>query len=173
MGVTIRKKDGKWFVFVSHDGQRKAKCIGENRAAAVQVKRVLEAKLALGDIGLFGESEPKMPTFGDYADLWLKDYARLVCKTSTIDGYESVLRQHLKPKFASKRLNEIKRNDIKGFISDLIAKELTRSSIRNSLSILRSIFNHAIEEICLNPIQQQTLGALLGQPRPRRSRESR
>ncbi len=87
-----------------------------------------------------------MPTFGDFADLWLKDHARLVCKTSTIDGYESVLRQHLRPSFASKRLNEIKRSDIKSLITDLIAKELTRSTVRNALSILRSIFNYAIEE---------------------------
>jgi hypothetical protein len=32
MGVSIRKKAGKWFVFVNHNGRRKAKCI---RAASV------------------------------------------------------------------------------------------------------------------------------------------
>jgi integrase len=146
VGVTVRKKDNQWYVFINHNGQRKAKCVGENRAAAVQVKRVLEAKLALGDIGVFGEAASQMPLFGEYADIWLKDHARLVCKASTIDGYESVLRQHLRPRFASKRLNEIKRSDIKSLITDLIAKELTRSTVRNALSILRSIFNHAIEE---------------------------
>jgi integrase len=146
VGVTIRKKDGKWFIFVNHNGQRKAKCIGENRAAAVQVKRVLEAKLALGDIGVFGEADSKLPMFGDYADLWLKDHARLVCKSSTIDGYDSVLRQHLRPKFSARRLSEINRNDIKSLISDLIAKGFTRSTVRNALSIMRGIFNHAIED---------------------------
>jgi len=146
VGVTVRKKDDQWYVFINHNGQRKAKCIGESRAAAVQVKRVLEAKLALGDIGVFGDADSHMPSFGDYADLWLKNHARLVCKTSTIDGYESVLRQHLRPRFAPNRLNEIKRNDIKGFIGDLVAKGLTRSTVRNALSILRGIFNSAIEE---------------------------
>jgi integrase len=146
MGVTIRKKQGKWFVFVNHNGQRKAKCIGESRAAAVQVKRVLEGKLALGDIGVFGETDPKMPLFGDYTDIWLRDHAKLVCKMSTIDGYESVLRQHLRPRFAARRLDDIKRNDIKGLISDLVAKELARSTVRNALSILRSVFNYAIED---------------------------
>ena len=146
MGVVIRKKAGQWYLFINHNGQRKAKCIGENRAAAVQVKRVLEAKLALGDIGVFGEADSKLPLFGDYADLWLKDHARLVCKTSTIDGYESVLRQHLRPRFSTCRLNEINRNHIKNMISELIAKGLTRSSVRNALSIMRGIFNHAIEE---------------------------
>ena len=146
MGISIRKKQGSWYVFINHHGQRKAKCIGESRAAAVQVRRVLEAKLALGDLGVFEEAESEMPFFGEFADLWLKDHARLVCKTSTISGYQSVLRKHLRPRFASKRLNEIKRNDIKGMINDLITKELTRSTVRNALSILRGIFNQAIED---------------------------
>lgn len=158
MGVTVRKRGNQWYVFINHNGQRKAKCIGENHAAAVQVKRVLEAKLALGDIGVFGDAGSKTPTFGDYADLWLKDHARLVCKRSTIDGYESVLRQHLRPRFESRHLNEINRSDIKSLITDLIARKLTRSSVRNALSIIRGIFNYAIEEGVLDSNPAGNLG---------------
>ena len=146
MGVNVRKKNGQWYVFINHHGQRKAKCIGENRAAAVQVKRVLETKLALGDIGVFGSGAPSVPRFGEYSESWLENHAKLSCKPSTIDGYESVLRQHIWPWFSSIRLNEIRRNDIKEFIGKLKAKELTRSTIRNAISILRGIFNQAIED---------------------------
>ena len=146
MGVTIRKKEGKWFVFVNHNGRRKAKCIGDSRAAAMQVKRILEAKLTLGEVGIFDESVPKIPIFGTYADRWLEDYAKLVCKKSTVDGYEGSLRQYLRPRFATKRLDAIKRNDIKELISEMISKELARATVRNALSVLRSIFNHAIED---------------------------
>jgi hypothetical protein len=52
MGVVLRKKDGAWYVFVNHMGIRKAKRIGTDRKAAEQVKRVLDAKLALGDLGV-------------------------------------------------------------------------------------------------------------------------
>jgi integrase len=146
MGVTIRKKDGRWYVFINHRGERRAKRIGESRAAAVQVKRALEAKLAMGDLGMFEKDAPKSPLFGAYADVWLKDHARLACKASTVDGYESVLKQHLRPRFANQPLNAIKRSEIKSLIADLVEKGLTRSSVRNALSILRGIFNHAIEE---------------------------
>lgn len=146
MGVTVRKKNNQWYVFINHNGQRKAKCIGENRAAAVQVKRALEAKLALGDIGVLSPGGSKVPVFGEYVDAWLKDHAKLVCKPSTIDGYESVLRQHLRPRFSSKRLDEIRRNEIKELIGHLVAKGLTRSTVRNAVSILRGIFNQAIED---------------------------
>ena len=99
-----------------------------------------------------------MPFFSEYADTWLKDHARLVCKPSTIDGYESVLRQHLRPKFSIRRLNEIRRNDIKDLISDLIGKGLTRSSVRNALSILRGILGQALEEGMLESNPAANLG---------------
>ena len=82
----------------------------------------------------------------------------MVCKKSTIDGYESVLRQHLRPKFVSRRLDEISRGDVKSLITDLIAKGLTRSSVRNALSIIRGIFNHAIEEGALESNPAANLG---------------
>jgi len=146
MGVTIRKEDGSWYVFVNHQGRRKAKRVGDSRAVAMQVKRALEAKLSLGDVGVFDDAEPPMPTFGDYADTWLKDYARLECKSSTADGYESVLRQYLRPRFSARQLSGIKRDDIKKLISDMIDKELSRCTVRNAISVLRGIFNQAIED---------------------------
>jgi integrase len=158
VGVVIRKKSGQWYVFVNHNGQRKAKCIGESRAAAVQVKRALEAKLALGDIGIFNAGAPSCPRFGDYSDTWVENHAKLSCKPSTIDGYESVLRQHIRPRFSSIRINEIRRNDIKEFIGQLLAKELTRSTIRNAISILRSIFNQAIEDELIESNPAANLG---------------
>ena len=51
MGVKIRKRGGKWYVFVNYHGRRKARCVGTSRQLAEQVKRQLEAKLALGDMG--------------------------------------------------------------------------------------------------------------------------
>ena len=157
MGVTIRKKGGKWFVFVNHQGRRKAKCVG-SKAAAEQVKRVLEAKLTLGELGMFSDHENQMPLFASYADQWMKDYARVECKTSTADGYESVLRQYLRPKFGAKRLAEIKRDDIKALINDLIGKGLSRNTIRNALCVIRGLFNQAIESGILESNPAARLG---------------
>jgi hypothetical protein len=144
MGVKIRNRDGKLYVFVNHNGHRKSKCVGSSRAAAEQVKRVLEAKLALGDIGIFAK-EASMPMFDGYGNQWLRDYARIECKTSTADGYERVLRQYLRPRFGTKRLDEIRRDDIKAMISDLISRDLSRNTIRNALCVIRGMFNQAIE----------------------------
>jgi integrase len=144
MGVKIRKRGGKWYVFVNDHGRRKAKCVGASRELAEQVRRQLEAKLALGDLALFDDGE-KMPLFGPYADRWVKDYARVECKTSTADGYEGVIEQYLRPRFGNRALDQIKRDDIKTMLNELIGKELSRNTVRNALCVIRGIFNEAIE----------------------------
>ena len=85
MGVKIKKRGGKWYVFVNYHGRRKAKCVGSSREVAEQVRRQLEAKLALGDLGVLSDS-PEEPTFATYAEKWLKTDA-LRCKPSTVDFY--------------------------------------------------------------------------------------
>jgi integrase len=145
MGVKVRKKGAKWYVLVDYQGRRKSKCIG-SREAAEQVRRQVEAKLALGDLSVLDTADDKKPNFNTYADGWLKDYARIECKTSTADGYEGVLDQYLRPRFGKKLLNEIRRDDVKTLISDLISRELSRNTIRNALCVIRGLFNYAIEE---------------------------
>ncbi|MGA8877970.1 MAG: phage integrase SAM-like domain-containing protein [Candidatus Korobacteraceae bacterium] len=145
MGVKIRKLRGKCYLVIDYRGKRKTRVIGTDRKIAEEVRRQVEAKLALGDIGILGSDQRAMPTFGAYADEWLKDYARVECKTSTADGYEGVLRQYLRPRFATKRLDEVKRDDIKTLINDLIAEELSRNTIRNALCVIRGMLNQAIE----------------------------
>jgi hypothetical protein len=144
MGVKIRKRGGKWYLFVNYHGRRKAKCVGASRELAEQVRRQLEAKLALGDLAVFANDE-KSQNFGSYADKWLKDYARVECKTSTADGYQGVVEQYLRPRFGNRALDQIKRDDIKAMINELVAKDLSRNTVRNALCVIRGIFNEAIE----------------------------
>ena len=145
MGVKLKRYKGKWYLFIDHSGKRKAKCLGTDRKLAEAIKRQVEAKLVLGDIGVLSVEEQKLPTFGEFADSWLKDYARIECKTSTADGYEGVLRQYLRPRFGTERLDEITRDEIKVMINELIAKNLSRNTIRNALCVIRGMFNQAIE----------------------------
>jgi integrase len=171
MGVKVRKRHGKWYVFIDYHGRRKAKCIGPSRAAAEQVKHVLEAKLALGDLGVLAEGEDKPPTFGEYARRWQKEYADVHCKPSTARKHEEVLRLHLLPVFERIRLSEITRDRLKQLIAQLVTKPkisrkraaegepeatvetLSRNSIRLILSTLRVILSQAVEDgiIAANP----------------------
>ncbi len=109
MGVKIKKRGGKWYVFVNYHGRRKAKCVGSSRDVAEKVQRQLEARLALGDLGFFA-GDAKVPTFGEYATRWMREHANLHCKPSTIRGYTSVLKLHLRPRFESVHLDRLSRH---------------------------------------------------------------
>jgi len=56
-----------------------------------------------------------------------------------------VIEQYLRPRFGNRALGQIKRDDIKAMINDLVAKDLSRNTVRNALCVIRGIFNDAIE----------------------------
>jgi len=144
MGVKIRKRGGKWYVFVNYHGRRKAKCVGASRELAEQVRRQLEAKLALGDLGFLQDDESI--TFGKYADRWLKQHAELHCKLSTVNGYKAVLRLHVRPQFENVSVSRISRDDVKELFAGLSKKGLSTNTLKNALIVLRVILNSAVED---------------------------
>jgi len=156
MGVKVRKKGDKWYVFVDYHGRRKAKCVG-TRQAAEQVKRKIEAKLALGEFGILTK-ETIVPSFKDYAEKWLKEYAGVECKDSTKYGYERVLETYLKPQFGSRKLNEIERTEIKSLLASLSERGLARGTISNVLAVIRGVFNYAVDDEILDVNPASGLG---------------
>src|SRR2546430_445339 len=114
MGVRLRQKDGKWYVFINHQGRRKAKCVGDKRAAE-EVRRKLEAKLTLGDFKL--DEPPPLPSFAIYAERWLRTYAHIHCRETTAENYRRLLRHHVLPLIGEKRHDEVTREDIKAIIA--------------------------------------------------------
>ena len=143
MGVKIRKRGGKWYVFVNYHGRRKAKCVGSSRLLAEQVKRQLEAKLALGDLGFLSDSAEE-PTFGTFAENWLKTDA-LRCKPSTVDFYRDYQGRYVLPRFGPKKITAITRDEIKTFMAELTEKGLAKNTIRLAIATLRVVLSAAVE----------------------------
>jgi integrase len=164
MGVKVRQKDGKWYVFINHQGKRKAKCVGDSKKAAEEVKRKLEAKLTLGEFSL-DEARSSAPIFDEYAERWLATYAKHNCKESTYARYAGVVRKHLRPAFGAKPLTEITRDDIKGLIyQKRETADLSPSSIRQILAPLREMLNHAVEDSLMTNNPASRVGRFIQQP---------
>ena len=56
MGVKVRERpqeSGIWWVFIDHQGNRKSKKIGKDKKLANDVAKKIEARLVLGDTGIF------------------------------------------------------------------------------------------------------------------------
>jgi integrase len=162
MGVKIRQKDGKWYVFINHHGRRKAKCVGDSKRAAEEVKRKLEAKLTLGDVGLL-DAAPQAVVFGDYAEQWLAHYVTVACKLSSGRILRGIVRNHLLPAFGAQELRSITRSQVKAFVvqkHQRYAPQYVKSFVRT----LHAICAHAIDEEVLDRKPAATLGRYLPEP---------
>jgi integrase len=100
MGVRVRQKvkgKGKpWWVFISHNGQRTSKKVGDKKAAG-KVASKIRAKIQLGEFGF--EEEKPAPTFKEVADSWIKTTVPATCKKSTLRDYQDLLTNHVLPVF--------------------------------------------------------------------------
>jgi integrase len=156
MGVKIREKpvnSGIWWIFINHQGKRRAKKVGRDRKLALDAAKKIEAKLALGDVGLLDNQGSKTPTFREYVHGWqdnegphigwLDKVARLSLKNSTRLGYELILKTHLIPVFGGTRLDQITSRAIGDFIFSKFKQGLRSSTIKNIKNTASAILRHA------------------------------
>ncbi len=176
MGVKVRFRRGKWWVFVYRDKQQFAKCIPDgDEDLAREVARELTAKLARGDRGFLEQWRARNPApalatpahpFDGYFRQWLESYARTHCKASTLAGYRHAFELYLRPSFGDRDLAAITRTDVKQLAFDLLAGKLpgnpinprtkkpakrragkkSRAYVKATLAPLSEMFNHAIED---------------------------
>jgi integrase len=148
---------------MNYHGRRKAKKVG-TREAAEKVKRELEARLALGDVGCL--SEPKHePTLAAYVEKWLRTDAQR-CKASTIDFYRGYHGRYVVPRFGEKKINDITRDDIKCFMSELTEKGLAKNTIRLAVASLRVVLSSAVEDGVLASNPAFRLGRFMESHKP-------
>jgi integrase len=155
MGVKIKKRGSKWYVYVNYQGRRKNRCIG-TREAAERVRREIEARLALGDQGFLQDGGKPVPLFKNFAQGWLETYAEVECKPSTKRSYEQLLRLHVTPRFGNKKLDEIRRDNVKKFLADMSKQTeevgglqvpmYSKNTLRLIVCALRTVLNAAVED---------------------------
>jgi len=155
MGLKIKKRGTKWYVYVNYHGRRKNRCVG-TREAAEKVRREIEARLALGDQTFLQDDGRPDPLFKNFAEGWLETYAEVECKPSTKRSYEQLLRVHVTPRFGNKKLTDIRRDEIKQFLSELsqtthdvdgtIVPKYAKNTLRLVVCALRTVLNAAVED---------------------------
>ena len=96
---------------------RKSKKIGKDKGIANKVAEKIKAKLILGDLNI-EKASSTCPNFKQYAEMWMAlphDW-----KPATLEAYQNSLRLHIYPEFKNRRLNEIRRKDVKLFFDRLL-----------------------------------------------------
>jgi len=146
MGVIVRQKEkgkGKpWWVFISQNGIRKSKKVGDKQAAEEVASKIRE-KLKKGELRI---EDHKLPLFKDYAEKWLEGYVRVMRRESTYERYREALKRHIYPALSDKRLDEITRGTIRDFLTSQISKGYSRATVTLNKDVVGGVFNHAIDE---------------------------
>lgn len=88
--------------------------------------------------------------FLEYAKLWLKDYAEINIKPSTLYGYKSCLNAHILPRFKDYKLSDITVYELEKFYNDLRkTKSLNPDSNGNHNLLSESVVRHQHSLLCV------------------------
>jgi integrase len=155
LAVKVRERpkgSGEWWLFIDHQGKRKAKRIGKDKKLAYEVARKVEAKLTLGDLDI-AQDKQRAPLFRDYSDFWLNGYIKSLRRQSTFERYQDVLKRHINPTLGNRPIDEITRGEIRDLLLKLNRKGLSRSSICLIRDVIGGPLSFAVDEelIPLNP----------------------
>jgi integrase len=142
-----RKGSGIWWVFIRHQGHRKSKKVGGDRAKAEKLATIINGRLAAGDLGVIEDDSEGdgIITLKEYLDDWLPD-SRLFLKYSTRAGYASIIKTHLLPTWGSTPLDQITAPMIKKYLYSSIQDGLSSGTARNIKNCLSAIFRHAVTQ---------------------------
>ena len=160
MGVKLRRARGKWYLYIDWNGKRKCKCVGTDRRTAEEIRRQVEAKLALGDLKILGAPDQER-TFQEYAERWLLEYSEMNCKPSTVRGYRNILNEYVFPDLGRLKLSktQLTRDRLKSFLAEVAkGRGLSRNTMRNIHSCVRGVLTQAVEDGILESNPAARLG---------------
>jgi site-specific recombinase XerD len=81
-------------------------------------------------------------TFKEYKKIWLKGYAEMNLKPSTLALYNIILDKHLIPQWGDYQLEGIKTAHIQMYASERL-KKVGSKTVRNEIALLKQMFKHA------------------------------
>ena len=133
----IKKRRGKWVVdYRDTSGKRHWETVEGNRDDAEQ--RLAQI------VGAGKKPLNRQTSFTEWAEEWLEDEAKGRLKHSTFLEYKAALSHHLAPYFGRRRFYKVTRQDVLGFIAKKKEAGLSRSTIKNLIAPLKSMYNDAV-----------------------------
>jgi integrase len=146
---------GKWRV----DGQQVKRRIGLKRAVGTRdgltrIQAEAELRRVIGEVAA-------LPTRGERLTVAEAGEALIVArrsagrKRSTLEGYQSILEQHIVPFFGSRTVDRVERRHVEAFATSLERKGLAANSRINALNLLSAIFELAVRRgrAVTNPVR--------------------
>ena len=106
-----------------------------------------------------------VPTLKVYSKGWIATLAH-ERKPSTVGFYDQYLRLYVLPRFGESGLDQIERDQVKEFISELRYRKLAKNTIRLAVTTLRAVLTAAVEDRLISHNPAQALGRFVRSEKP-------
>jgi integrase len=120
----LRRRGRSWAVTFRANGRQVWRSFADrDHGGEVRAREAAELWLAQAQVQR-ARGEFRQPTkmrFRDFAEEWLRVYAKPNVKVRTFEAYEGSLRNHLVPEFGDLYLTEITRRALDAFVADWLA----------------------------------------------------
>ena len=153
--VTIQKR-GKFYQYkfeiAKVDGKRK---FISKSGFKTKTEAEKEGILAYNDYLNTGSSFSVSDiSYADFLDYWIENYCYVNLKYHTIEAYQNIIKNHIKPNIGFYRLSQITRAMLQEFINNIyIKKSFSKNFLNNIKKVIKCSMNYAYEYdyIKINP----------------------
>lgn len=154
-GTIARRADGRYvgaaYVPVSGVGRRRVFVYGRTRE---QAREKLDELMRKADDGIPRARERQ--TVGDYLDYWLEHVVKPEKRATTYNGYETMVRVHIKPVIGRTKLDELGPADVRRLLAVLRdtdtngrgggPRKLSARMVQFAHAVLRNALSNAVRE---------------------------
>ena len=146
--VNVRKRGQKWqyqFEAAVVDGKRKQ----ITKSGFKTKKEALEAGAkALAEYNNCGLTfTPSEISFSDYLNFWIKEYAEVNLKETTVDNYIKKIKLYITPKLGIYKLKSLTPAILQSFINEKFNEGFSRNTLLVLKGILSGSINYAVEPL--------------------------
>ena len=146
--VNVRKRGTKWqyqFEAAVVAGKRKQITKSGFRTKKEALEAGAKALAEYNDCGL--TFTPSEVSFNDYLDYWIKGYAVINLKSTTVANYEKKIRLYIKPELGVYKLKTLTPAILQSFINKKFNEGFSRNTLLVLKGILSGCLNYAVEPL--------------------------
>jgi len=150
MGNVYVQKRGKvyqyQFAIASIDGKRKYKNKSGFRTKSEAIEAGVKAYNEYINVGHC--IEPSKMSYSDYLDYWMKEHCEINLKYHTIQAYQNIIKNHIKPKLGFYMLSQLTTSVIQEFINNIyLEKGFSKNFLKNILKVLKGSMGYATDVV--------------------------
>jgi len=137
----LKKRGDIWYAYWRDaTGKQHAKAMGTRKKDAEKYVSMMQAQV---NDGTFRKLQKI--TFPEFSEQWIRDYATVQTKPSTLTSYKGIISSSLLPFFGNVPLTSITTADVQRYVSYRLEAGKASGTVQRALVVLKGMFKQAIE----------------------------